>query len=146
MEQRPKENEVKVEESCLVLMSNVNKSDKLNRFVNPIPAQFLSEHQTHFAAVIGLGVHAIFKNTAISQNSMPSMLVLFRKEFTFQTGYDLPRDVTDSLPLNKFKAHQCIFLDPSQSYTPHQLHQHLFQTVAAFNYSLEQMHRGFASR
>ena len=145
-EEEEKTKKIRWKESCLVLMSNVNRNDKLNQFTNPIPTNFLSENHTHFAAVVGLGVHAIFKNTAIKSTKMPSIMMLFRKEFTFQTGFDLPSDVEKPLELSTFKSHQCIYLDQSKSYTPHELHQHIFQVLAAFNYSLEQIHKGFASR
>lgn len=136
-----------IQERTLLLQSNVRETDKLNAFENPIPHGFLEEGYFHQAAVVGIGLHAEFKNRCVPRRlDMPSIFQVFAKHFKFRTTFDFPEEVKQPLKRDMFEPHECYFLDQNKEYTPHELHQHLFKLATNYNSSLEQMFQGFISR
>ena len=104
-------------EKKVVLMSNANSvfsQNKLNRFENTLPLEFLETHLKWCAAIESISVDLKIKNPGASKNRQyPNFLSITIQELGWEE-LNIAKDI--KLKLDQFQEKHCFFIEDEESY------------------------------
>ena len=109
-------------EKKVVLMSNANSvfpKNKLNRFENTLPLEFLETHLKWCAAIESISFDLKIKNPGASKNRQyPSFLSITLQDLGWE-GLDITKDI--KLKLDQFHEKHCFFIEDEESFNAKQI-------------------------